>query len=176
MWGEDNAWMNRLGDDMDRREKSERRDRHADAADRLARGWKRVPVPKAEVEAQYADAMEDWSLSRAEAGPMSGVFASMDYPQPQRSEFMFKWVPPKGRAAKRKARVSEFYDQASNRTAVVHRTADGYRIVFGTGHPADFKIKGESRTKFAHRAQKLSVGWVYSKIDPRKARKDKVRT
>jgi len=97
MWGEDNAWMTRLGDDMDRREKSERRDRHADEADMLARGWKRVPVPKAEAEAQYADAMEDWSLSRAEAGPMSGMFASMDYPQPRRSEFLFKWVPPKGR-------------------------------------------------------------------------------
>ncbi len=105
MWGEDNAWMNRLGDDMDRREKSERRDRHADEADKLARGWKRIAVPKAEAEARYADAMEDWSLSRAEAGPMSGVFASMDYPQPQRSEFLFKWVPPKGRAAKRKVRT-----------------------------------------------------------------------
>ena len=105
----------------DRREKEEARAEAADAADKFARGWKRVPVPKAEVEAQYAAAMEDWSLALAEAGPMSSVFASMDYPQPQRSEFMFKWVPPKGQGRWAKGRAA----QGRRAATITHR----YKII-----------------------------------------------
>jgi hypothetical protein len=92
---EDRAWMDRLALDVQQRAKEEKLDRQADKDEKLARGWKRVRVPEAEVEAQYADAMEDWSLRRAEAGPMSSLFASMDYPQPQRSDFRYVWRPPK---------------------------------------------------------------------------------